>query len=87
MLSYVFTKPIPITELEGELRVFARLAAQDGFDTVGAMMVALLPIREGEPFEIERCGSEVPITRIIYEDRLHRPKRKKSYRAADGGER
>lgn len=78
MIKFVFVKPIPVAELEGELRAFVRDVAKEGFDTVSGMVIALRPTRAGEPFEFLREGSDVPITEGIYECRLYEPRRKKS---------
>lgn len=78
MLQYVFDKPIPVEELEAELRSFARLVANDGYDTISRMVVVVQPTRCGEPFELRRQGSDIPITRVIFESRIAGMKLRKS---------
>jgi len=70
MLQYVFCKPIPVEELEAELRSFARLVAHDGYDTISSMVVIVEPTRCGEPFELRRPNSDIPTIRIIFESRV-----------------
>lgn len=57
MIEYVFRKPFSISELENEMRTFARLVAEEGFDTVSGLVIYLQPTLEGEPFEYRRADS------------------------------
>lgn len=78
MLQYVFEKPIPIAELEAELQFFARLVADDGYDTISRMVVVVQPTLRDEPYELRRARSDRPITTVHFESRLASPTAKKS---------
>ncbi len=78
MLRYLFYKPIPIAELEAELLSFARLVADDGYDTISGMVVVVHPTLCGEPYELRWRGSDVPTTAVHFESRLASPKPTKS---------
>lgn len=78
MLQYVFYEPIPVDELEAELRSFARLVAEQGYDTISRMVVVVRPTLRGEPFELRWGASDVPIEVCNFDNRLAYPKRKKS---------
>ncbi|MBR2174653.1 hypothetical protein [Sphingopyxis sp.] len=85
MLQYVFDKPIPVAELDAELRFFARLVADEGYDTISRMVVVLQPTLRGEPFELRRGRSDVPITRVTFESRLASSKPGKSLQKPSRG--
>lgn len=85
MLQYVFDKPIPVAELDAELRGFARLVADDGYDTIERMVVVLRPTLRGEPFELLRDRSDVPTTVITFESRLAGLKLRKSQTGSPRG--
>lgn len=85
MLQYVFDKPIPIAELEAELRFFARMVADDGYDTIARMVVVVRPTLRGEPFEYRRGRSDVPIAEVHIESRLAGPKPRKSLARSSRG--
>jgi len=75
MVLYKFLRPIPIAELDAELRQFARAVREEGPDTVAGLQISLEHVRAGEPFQLVRPGSDIPISRVIFESRLARPRR------------
>ena len=70
MIQYVFDKPVPVAELEAELRSFAHLVASEGFDGISRMVIAVQPTLCGEPFVLRWPRSDDPITRVNFESRL-----------------
>lgn len=76
MLQYLFTRPVPVAELDAELRAFVREVSRAEFDTVAKMLITLAPTKEGKQFNFVCGSSDAPITRIIYESRLAKPKPK-----------
>ena len=77
MIQYVFDKTIRVSDLEAELRSFSRVVAEEGYDAVSQLVIAVQPTLHGEPFELRGPGSNVPITRVIFESRLAEPKLEK----------
>jgi len=76
MVLYNFLRPIPVDELEAELRAFARDVSREGLDTVTGLHISFEPFRAGAPFELMRPDSDGPISRITFESRLARRKLK-----------